>query len=105
MKLDPHYDYRGAFKAGVGPGIDPHETEIDPKTGAPYLHWDSRFKMDTHPHRFIPSEVGIYDSKYNKVLPQEEFIKRATPDQLSSVKNEKYTLPKAEVEGYLRSPQ
>jgi hypothetical protein len=46
LGLDPNpddprhqYDYRAAHKAGVDPGPD--------------NHWDSRFKSDDHPNRFI----------------------------------------------------
>lgn len=104
-ELSPHYDYKAAFEAGVGPGVDPHETEIDPRTNAPYLHWDSRFKKDTHPHRFIPSDLGIFDSKYSSIVPSEAFARIATPDQKLSVKNGKYSLPKDEVERYMSDPQ
>ena len=45
-----HYDYRGAYKAGVEPGPD--------------NHWDSRFKTDDHPNRYID---GV-DTKTGKRL-------------------------------------
>ena len=99
---DSDYDYAAARRAGVEPGIDPHETEIDPKTGKPYLHWDSRFKKDHHPHRFIPSESGIYDTKNNKIVSQAEFDKVATPAQRQTIKTEQ-PLPKAEVQGFLKN--
>lgn len=38
------YDYRGAYKAGVVPKID--------KADGRY-HWDSRFKADDHPNRYV----------------------------------------------------
>jgi hypothetical protein len=45
------YDYRAAYKAGVIPKIDP----LDKK-----YHFDSRFKDDDHPNRFVN---GV-DTKY-----------------------------------------
>ncbi len=44
-----HYDYRAAYRAGVTP-------EIDPEDGR--YHWDSRFKADDHPRRFLPLGAG-----------------------------------------------
>jgi hypothetical protein len=41
------YDYRGAYSAGVVPQIDP---------GDGRYHWDSRFKADDHPNRFVNGE-------------------------------------------------
>ena len=41
----PHYDYRGAWAAGARP------TVRDPGDGM--LHWDSRFKGEDHPNRYV----------------------------------------------------
>ena len=98
-----HYDFRSAFEAGATPGVDPHEAEIDPVTGQPYLHWDSQFKKDTHPHRFIPSELGVFDSKYGFIAPMQIFRQVATPEQLKNYKDSSYILPKDEVESFLGS--
>lgn len=38
------YDYRGAFKAGIEPGISPEDG---------LYHWPSQFKDDDHPNRFV----------------------------------------------------
>lgn len=94
------YDYAAAIKAGVTPKPDPHETEIDPATGRPYLHWPSQFKKDHHAHRFLPSEMGIYDTKNNRLVSGDEFAKVATPAQLKTVQQEN-PLPADEVKGYL----
>jgi len=48
---DPNYDYRAAWAAGVRP------TVRDPGDGL--LHWDSRFKGENHPNRY----VGGIDTK------------------------------------------
>lgn len=101
---DNAYDYEAAKKAGVVPKPDPNETEIDPKTGQPYLHWDSKFKGDSHFHRFLPSEMGIYDTKNNRLIPQDDFERVATPRQRETVKTEK-PLAKAEVQGYLANAE
>lgn len=98
--VDDHYDYEAAKAAGVTPQVDPHETEIDPKTGQPYLHWDSRFKKDTHPHRFLPTEIGIYDTKNNRITPDGEFQQVATPEQWNTIQTEK-PLTAQEVQVYL----
>ena len=46
------YDTRGAWKAGIRPDIrEPSDNNM--------LHWDSRFKSDTHPNRY----VGGVDTK------------------------------------------
>ena len=39
------YDYRGAYKAGMGPAPAPDDNNR--------LHWPSQFKDDDHPNRFI----------------------------------------------------
>ena len=100
---DNDYDYDAAKRAGVQPGVDPHETEIDPKTGKPYLHWPSTYKKDHHWHRFLPSELGIYDTKNNRMISQDEFNRVANARQRETVQNEK-PLPADEVRGYLQSP-
>lgn len=100
---DNDYDYDAAKRAGVQPGVDPHETEIDPKTGKPYLHWPSTYKKDHHWHRFLPSELGIYDTKNNRMISQDEFNRVANVQQRETVQNEK-PLPADEVRGYLQSP-
>jgi|GEM_PF-4167405 len=63
--LDPNpddprhmYDYRAAFRAGV----EPEYNEEDGK-----YHWDSRFKSDDHPNRF----VGGIDTKTGEPAPAE----------------------------------
>src|SRR3990167_3201722 len=38
------YDYRGAYRAGMGPGYDP---------GSGEMHWPSQFKAENHPNRFV----------------------------------------------------
>ena len=91
--MDPHhdepdYDYAAARKAGVSP---------DPVTG----HMDSRFKKDWHARRFLNSEKGIYDTKYNRLVPQKEFETMANEAQRKTYKTER--LPAKEVEGYLRN--
>lgn len=82
------YDYGAAKEAGVSQ---------DPLTG----HWDSRFKHDDHPRRFLPSELGIYDTKRNALTSQQDFDRQATAEQ-----KEEYAqnapLPAAEVQGYLK---
>lgn len=69
-----YYDYRGAFKAKVEP-------EIDPANGQ--YHWDSRFKDDDHPNRFID---GV-DTKTGRpvggeLFSREEFGRRAPGEVL-----------------------
>ena len=63
------YDYRAAFNAGVEPEI----SSVDNR-----YHWDSRFKADDHPNRF----VGGMDTKTG--LPSSGFEawkqEGATPD-------------------------
>lgn len=61
--LDPNpddprhkYDYRAAFQAGV----EPQYNDSDGK-----YHWDSRYKSDDHPNRF----VGGIDTKTGKPEP------------------------------------
>lgn len=49
-----HYDYRAAYRAGVGPGPDGH--------------WPSRFKDETHPNRFVQTTGGLLDTKYGKLI-------------------------------------
>lgn len=96
------YDYEAAKKAGVVP--TPDASDIDPETGKPRLHWDSQFKKDHHRNRFIPSELGIYDSKNNRLVPQGEFDRIATPDQQANIL-EHPPLPRDEVQGYLGNQQ
>lgn len=96
------YDYEAAKKAGVVP--TPDASDIDPETGQPRMHWDSQFKKDHHRNRFIPSELGIYDSKNNRLVPQEEFDRIATPDQQANIL-EHPPLPRDEVQGYLGNQQ
>lgn len=38
------YDYRAAWKAGVSPQVNPEDQEY---------HWDSIFKSQWHPNRFV----------------------------------------------------
>ncbi len=83
------YDYDAAKAAGIqGPDANGH--------------WPSKFKADHHPNRFIPSELGIYDSKHDRIVSQQEFEQVATPDQQATFL-EHEVLPKAEVQGYLDS--
>jgi hypothetical protein len=54
------YDYRAAWKAGTRP------TVRDPGDGL--LHWDSRFKGDNHPNRYvngIDTKTGEPVSQYS----------------------------------------
>jgi hypothetical protein len=50
---ESQYDYDAAIKAGVRP-------ELDPDDGL--YHWDSQFKTDSHPNRFV---AGV-DTKYGE---------------------------------------
>lgn len=55
------YDYRSAVMSGVTP--KPHEGDVP--------HWDSKYKSDDHPNRFIKQKDGtVLDSKYGKIVPR-----------------------------------
>lgn len=62
-----YYDYRAAYKAGVKPAIDPEDKKY---------HWDSRFKDDEHPNRFVK---GV-DTKTGTPESSEDYYKRYTED-------------------------
>jgi hypothetical protein len=87
--VNDDYDYEAAAAAGV--------TKPDASG-----HWPSHFKKDHHPNRFIPSELGVYDSKHDRIVPQEEFTRMATSEQLATFKQHD-VLPRTEVQGYLDS--
>jgi hypothetical protein len=59
------YDYRSAFKAG----IEPKWNENDEK-----YHWDSKFKDDLHPNRYIFENNKWLDTKNNKYVNFEEVL-------------------------------
>jgi predicted RNA methylase len=82
------YDFGAAKEAGVSQ---------DPLTG----HWDSRFKHDDNDRRFLPSELGIYDTKNNTIVPQADFDRQATPDQKAEFQ-QNAPLKASEVQGYLK---
>lgn len=46
------YDYRGAYREGLGPDADGH--------------WPSAFKDDDHPNRFVDDDGNVIDSKSGK---------------------------------------
>lgn len=94
------YDYEAAARHGITPQPYAHETELDPATGQPYLHMDSRFKMDHDPRRFLRSELGIFDTKYSQIVPPAQFNKIATPEQKQTLVTAE-VLPAAETQGYL----
>jgi hypothetical protein len=52
------YDYRGAYKVGLNPVLSPEDG---------LYHWDSRFKDDDHPNRF----VGGIDTKTGQPIGRE----------------------------------
>jgi hypothetical protein len=62
-----YYDYRAAYKAGVKPQIDPTDKKY---------HWDSRFKDDEHPNRFVNGE----DTKTGEPESTEDYYKKYTED-------------------------
>jgi hypothetical protein len=58
-----YYDYRKAYEEGVSPQIG---------TDGEY-HWDSKFKHDLHPNRFINIGESLWwDSKYGKPVSNKE---------------------------------
>ena len=59
------YDYRGAWLTGKWPE----------KKGE---HWDSRHKTDNHPNRLIPFNGGVLDTKYEIMVPMNEYLNRET---------------------------
>jgi len=65
------YDYRGAYKAGQGPG----------KSG----HWPSEHKSDDHPSRYIKDGDGYLDTKTGRKLSKEkmEEIKKGIRESVS----------------------
>ena len=62
-----YYDYRAAYKAGIKPQIDPTDKKY---------HWDSRFKDDEHPNRFVNGE----DTKTGEPESTEDYYKKYTED-------------------------
>lgn len=98
LKTDD-YDYESATKYGARPS--PYGRDIDPETGKPRMHWPSTFKKDTHPNRFIMSEIGIFDTKYSELVPLDVFGKIATPAQRDAILKGREVIPKGEVQGYL----
>jgi hypothetical protein len=62
------YDTRGAWKAGIRP------TTRDPTDGL--LHWDSRWKSDTHPNRYvdgIDTKTGLPVDPGESWNPEDEY--------------------------------
>ena len=54
------YDYRGAYEAGAkADGVG---------------KWPSKFKHDLHPHRYLKTETGWFDTKHNRAASQEEVL-------------------------------
>ena len=48
------YDYRSAYRAGAVPQISTEDNRY---------HWDSRFKAQNHPNRFVRDENGnLFDT-------------------------------------------
>tara|TARA_R100001463_G_scaffold6572_3_gene21404 strand:+ start:178 stop:504 length:327 start_codon:yes stop_codon:yes gene_type:complete len=64
LNLDPDpnhwrhfYDYKAAHKANAEPKYNKEDKKF---------HWDSKFKSDFHPNRFVFDKGKWLDSKYNK---------------------------------------
>jgi hypothetical protein len=63
------YDYRGAYKSGVSPAIDPSDG---------LYHWPSQFKDPDHPRRFID---GVDTTQSDSMtLSEINALSRRTPD-------------------------
>jgi hypothetical protein len=58
------YDYRAAYEAGATPD----------KKG----HWPSEYKDDLHPNRFIKTEDGWFDTKYNRSAAEREVLQQSS---------------------------
>ena len=64
LGLDPNpdhpahkYDYRGAYKMGLGPTLSPEDN---------LYHWPSRFKDADHPNRFVLINGKLVDTLLEK---------------------------------------
>ena len=60
-----YYDYRAAFKAGAEPKWNEDLQSYK---------WDSKFKDDLHPNRYIFENDKWLDTKYNKEAAIEDIL-------------------------------
>ncbi len=65
-----YYDYRAAYAAGVEPEIDPEDGNY---------HWDSRYKSDDHPNRFVDG----WDTKYDR--PEDPVSRGILTDTVNAI--------------------
>ena len=83
------YDHQAAAAAGV---------PFNPAQGQ---HGDSRFKADWHERRFLPSPLGVFDTKNSVIVPMAEFQAQATPIQKLFFHNTQESVPAADVQTFM----
>ena len=62
-EVEHRYDWRGAWVSGDRGTVD---------KGDGKQHFDSQYKDDDHPNRFIEEGGGIYDTKYDKLYKKRD---------------------------------
>jgi hypothetical protein len=70
ISLDPddpkhYYDYRASYMHGQNPELDKESGEY---------HWQSKFKDDLHPNRYIKENGEWYDTKKDTTATLEDWL-------------------------------